>query len=53
MIVFRVFALMIDLKIVVEVGLVTGTIPAMTPSGSAILIVWSSSLSSIIPTVLS
>ena len=31
MILFRVFALMIDLKIVVEVGLVTGTIPAMTP----------------------
>ncbi|GMA34716.1 hypothetical protein GCM10025876_09200 [Demequina litorisediminis] len=32
----RVFSAMSDLKIAVEVGLVTGVIPAMTPTGSAI-----------------
>ena len=39
MIVFRVLAEIMDLKIVVEVGLVTGTTPAIIPSGSAIVIV--------------
>ena len=36
MIPLRVFKAIRDLKIVVEVGLVTGTIPAKSPTGSAI-----------------
>ena len=50
---FLVFAAIIDLNIVVDVGFVTGVIPAIIPIGSAISSYPSSSFSLIIPTVLS
>ena len=40
-----------DLKITVEVGFVTGTIPQTTPTGSAISVIPVSGSSLIIPTV--
>ena len=42
---------MSDLKITVEVGLVTGVIPAMTPMGSAISVIPVTGSSAITPTV--
>ena len=39
MMALRVFRLMSDLKMAVEVGLVVGTIPQMMPIGSAIVMV--------------
>ena len=45
MMALRVFRLISDLKIAVEVGLVVGTIPQMIPIGSAMVMVpkvWSS-----------
>ena len=52
MIGFRVLMAISALKIVVEVGLVTGVTPAMTPTGSAILVIPCSGSSSMTPTVL-
>ena len=48
---FRVFRASRLLKIVVEVGLVTGVTPAMTPTGSAISVIPVSSSWEITPTV--
>ncbi len=53
MIALRVFRLMSDLKIAVEVGLVVGTIPQMMPIGSAIVIVPNVSSSDRTPQVFS
>jgi len=50
---FLVFAAIIDLNIVVDVGFVTGVTPAIIPIGSAISSYPSSSFSEITPTVLS
>ena len=50
---FLVFAAIIDLNIVVEVGFVTGVTPAIIPTGSAISSYPSSSFLLITPTVLS
>ena len=50
---FLVFAAIIDLNIVVDVGLVTGVTPAIIPTGSAISRYPSSSFSFITPTVFS
>ena len=50
---FLVFADIIDLNIVVDVGFVTGVTPAIIPTGSAISTYPSSSFSFIIPTVFS
>ena len=50
---FLVFADIIDLNIVVEVGFVTGVTPAIIPTGSAISTYPSSVFSFIIPTVFS
>lgn len=47
------FAVKSDLKIVVEVGLVVGTIPASTPKGAAISTEPATLFSLITPTVLS
>jgi len=47
----RVLSAMSALKIVVEVGFVVGTIPAITPMGSAILVMPSASSRSITPAV--
>ncbi|OQA07687.1 MAG: hypothetical protein BWY65_01787 [Firmicutes bacterium ADurb.Bin373] len=49
---FLVFIEIRDLNIVVEVGLVTGVIPAITPTGSATSSYSSSSSTLIVPTVL-
>ena len=53
MIGFLVFKQINDLKITVEVGLVVGTIPHTTPTGSAISVIPKSGSSLIIPTVCS
>ena len=52
MIGLRVFSAMSDLKIAVEVGLVTGVTPQMTPTGSAISVMPVSSSREMTPTVL-
>ena len=51
MIGFLVFKQINDLKIVVDVWLVVGTIPQTTPTGSAISVIPKSGSSLIIPTV--
>ena len=51
MIALRVLRAIKVLKITVEVGFVVGTTPAITPSGSAILIIPPASSSAIIPQV--
>ena len=48
---FRVFREIRDLKMAVLVGLVVGTIPAMTPRGSATLIIPKASSVSMMPQV--
>ena len=53
MIGLRVFSAMSDLKIAVEVGLVTGVIAQMTPTGSAISVMPLISSREMTPTVLS
>ncbi len=52
MIAFLVFKAINDLKITVEVGLVVGTIPAITPRGSATILIPSALFSLIMPQVL-
>ena len=52
MIGLRVFSAMSDLKMVVEVGLVTGVMPQMTPTGSAISVMPVISSVEMTPTVL-
>ena len=47
----RVFSAIRDLKMVVEVGLVVGTIPQTTPTGSAISVIPVTSFSLMTPTV--
>jgi len=53
MIAFLVFKAKSDLKIVVDVGLVVGIMPAITPMGSAIFFIQNALSSSIIPHVFS
>ena len=53
MMALRVFRLMSDLKMAVEVGLVVGTIPQMMPIGSAIVMVPNVSSSDRTPQVFS
>ncbi|MNV90001.1 hypothetical protein D3C71_1843420 [compost metagenome] len=53
MIGFRVLAAIKDLNMAVEVGLVTGVTPAITPTGSATFLKFSYGFSSITPTVFS
>src|SRR5574344_2815229 len=51
MIGFRVLMQIKDLKMTVEVGLVTGVIPATTPTGSAISVIPETGSSEMMPTV--